>query len=663
MRWNASASFLNTMNTYSQPLIRAFISVLLVIIFLVGVGRADAVYQGLEEIEAKRLLDAEGSQTFANKQEKPVGKATGNESGKAAPQKNGISEKKEDGTPGKATPTVSLKEKEQWVETTLANVLASAFRIEPVEYSIWVQVEAASLLWETDRERAHEELKSAWARLRELMGEKNSSSRPAFGNKMSEAERARLKQAILRKIAKLNPELVKEWTGDAATGEGKTKPAAISDVEGGTAIIAIAVEQIQREPEKAMTLAEMGLSSGAVYAAATFLTQLWYRDKQLAEQLALVYLDKLPVGPTSNLFLVTRLYSFLSPQMSERYFQALATRLRLAMRPDLSLGDCRDLLTAANKGVTQSLSYPAWQEEFVRLASEAEKLLASRPPVTVPSKMISMSGGSAASPGDTAEIEHSSQKLDAVRDQKLKDAEYRRLAIEAAEKADLQLAERLLGRISDESLRRQTSIGVYGPLVKKSLQEKDWAQARSLALKVADPMGLSLIVDHAAKAMLSAKQDKQLVRNFYADALANLDRETPSLYVAKGVITIAKARLGDEPEDSFSAANLAVSVLNKSDIADPYTGKTGLAKGLASWIEQPNLILREDDYFDVTETLGPLFKDLSRRDLSRSQDLAAAFLHPGLKSLAQLGIAKGIQEDLKKTKSLTGKPAPTPKEK
>ena len=561
-----------------------------------------------------------------------------------------------------AVPATSREEKEQIFQSTLDGVLSSAFQIEPVEYGIIVQIEGAALLWDKDRVRTNEVLANAWSRLQELMADKGNSRLPKFGEKLSDADRARLRQSILRRIAKLNPDLIKDWTG--ANGEN-AKPVFASGEEGGTAIVALAVEELQHDPEKAMKLAAQGLSYEALYPASTFLTQLWYKDKQLAEKQALVYLEKLPVGSTVNLFLVTKLHFFLSPPMREKYFEMLAIRLRAAFRPDLDRAGYLNLLDAARKGISQATTHPVWRDEYLRLTAEIEAAMASRSvnSAAPPSKTVSMSGMSAATPGDTAEIEHSSEKLEAIRNQKIKDAENKRLAIEAAEKADVVLAERLLAKISDEAVRRQTTIGVYGPLVRKSLEEKDWSQARNYALKVTDPLGLSLIVDTVAKAMLGAKQDKQVVRSFYADALANLDRETASLYVAKAAITIAKSRLADEPEDGFFAANLAVSVLNKSDLSEPYSSKTGVAKGLATWVNQTNLILREDDYSEVTETLAPLFRDLSERDLQQTQSLASALTHQGLRSLAQLGLAKGIQDDLQKAKSSAGKPKPSAHEK
>jgi hypothetical protein len=632
--------------------------VIVVVLFFIALtisGQStEAIKSQSPEVHHKKSPVPATSDGKQASQESAQAKSPRNNSGKSDTRKKTkeSKSKQDEASESNVAPAISLKEKEQLSESILAGVLSSAFLIEPVEYSIIAQVEGASLLWEKDRERANEELIRAWTRLRELLVEKKGSSSTESAVRKSEIERSRLRQAILRRIAKLSPDLIRDLT-EAGASNDKTKSAIASEADVGTAIVAIAVEEIKNDPKLAMRLAEQGLSYGAVYPASTFLTHLWFQDKQLAEKQALVYLNTLPLESVSNLWLVTKIYSFLAPPMRERYFESLAVRLRLGLRPDLNVGEYRDLLSAARKGAMQAASYPAWNEEFARLVNEVEALMASRSissPVSPPARAISMSGMSPATPGDTAEIEHSAQKLDTFRNQKIKDSEYQRLAIEAAEKADATLAERLLSKISDENARRQTSIHVYGPLVNKSLGEKDWQQAKSYALKVTDPLGLSLIVDSVAKAMLSAKQDKQMVKSFYEAALLNLDRETPSLYVAKGIITLAKSRLPEEPEGGFTTTSLAVSVLNRSDISEPYSSRSGVTKGLDPWVTQTNLILGVDDYFDVTETIGPLFKDLSRHNFARAQELSLSFSHPGLRSLAQLGIIRGIQEEIKEVK-------------
>src|SRR6185295_11711223 len=79
--------------------------------------------------------------------------------------------------PTKLTPEEILAEterKKQLSTSLLEGVLAGAHRITPVEYSLLVQVEAATLLWDSDRDRAHAVLKKAWDGIRALLEEKKS---------------------------------------------------------------------------------------------------------------------------------------------------------------------------------------------------------------------------------------------------------------------------------------------------------------------------------------------------------------------------------------------------------------------------------------------------------------------------------------------------------
>ena len=553
-----------------------------------------------------------------------------------------------------AVPTISREEKEQILKSTVANVAGTAFQVEPVEYSILVQVEVAALLWDKEREAASVELTNACSRLREIMVERKDA---APLTKMSSSEKRRLRMSILRKIAKLNPDLIRDLMVDPATEKDKSRPEIVPEAtEEGAAIMAIAVEEIERDPQLAIQLAEQSLSHGVTGAIHIFLTHLSMRDRQLAETQAEVFLTKLRQSSLSPIVMVN-IRNFLSPARMEYYLESLAIRLRRDLRPGLSRKEYSELVTASKIGVQHSATYQAWAGEFVRLVAEFEALMAAQsiPPAQATNKTISMSGATAATPENTAEIKSTAEKLDAVANQRIKDAEFQKLAVEAAEKADDVLAERLLAKISDEQLRRQTSIRVYGPLIRKALSEKDWPQARNYALSVTDPMGLSLMADTVAKAMLSAKQDKQIVKSFYQSVLSNLDREAPSFYVSKGIIAIAKSRLADDAEGGFAAANLAVSVLNKADVSQPFSNRFDLAKSLSPWVTQTNYMLGVDDYFDVTETLAPLFRDLCKRDIQRTQSLASALTHQGLRSLAQLGFAKGIQEDLQKAKSSAGK--------
>ncbi|MCI0391214.1 MAG: hypothetical protein MOB07_20940 [Acidobacteria bacterium] len=544
---------------------------------------------------------------------------------------------------------MSTQEKEQIFQSIVANVSESAFQIEPVEYGILAQVEVAALLWERERERASGELSRACVRLRELFAERKGPGAAQMNAKTSEAEKRRFRMTILRKIARLNPDLVRDLMVDAAADANKVRPAVVSEAtDEGTAIMAVAMEEMQRDPKFAAQLAQQSLSYGVTGAISTYLFFLSRQDKQQAEQEAVIFLTRLRDSSISPIFMRS-LRVFVAQPMIDYYLESLAIRIRRGLRPDLNPMEYRELITAAKGGLQDAASNPRWRDEFARLAGEFEALMKSRSlPVSNPrAKTISMAGMSPASPGDTKEISEAALRAEAVISPRNRDLEYQKLAIEAAGKADDRLAEKLLFKINDEELRRKTSISVYSPLVRKALSENEWFQAKTYALKVTDPLGQSLMADSVARAMSKARQDKQAVKAVYDAALTNLNLESPSLVVAKGIIFLAKSLMAAEPENGFAAANMAVSVLNRTDVSQPFSKKSGVTNGLDPWVMQSNPMLGVDDYFDVTETVGPLFKEMSKRDVVQSQAVASGFSHRGLGFLAQLGIAREMLDEIK----------------
>ncbi|MGE0128476.1 MAG: hypothetical protein AB7U82_10385 [Blastocatellales bacterium] len=456
---------------------------------------------------------------------------------------------------------------------------------------------------------------------------------------------------ILRRIARLNPDLIRDLMIETTTDDQATPAVVPRATDEGTAIMAVALEEMMRDPKLATKLAQQSLSFGATGAIRIFLLYLSRQDRQLAESQAAMFLAKFRDSSVSPVFMRS-LRIFVSPPMLDHYFESLAIRLRRGFRPDLNPMEYRELIAATRGGLQDAASNPRWRDEFARIATELEALMARRPlPAANPTtKKISMAGMSPASPGDTREISESAARVEAVVSPMNKDLEYQKLAIEAAGKADAGLAEKLLSKIVDKELRRRASVSVYGPLVRKALSENDWFQASTYALRVSDPLGQSLMAGSVARAMLKARQDKEAVKAIYDAALANLNRESPSLIVAKGIISLAQSLMSVEQENGFAAAGMAVSVLNRTDVSQPFSKKSGVTSGLDPWVLQTNPMLGVDDYFDVTETIGPLFKEMSRNDVIRTQAVALGLSHIGLRSLAHLGIAKEMSNQIKEAK-------------
>ncbi|MCI0662271.1 MAG: hypothetical protein L0220_14470, partial [Acidobacteria bacterium] len=231
---------------------------------------------------------------------------------------------------------MSTQEKEQIFQSIVANVSESAFQIEPVEYGILAQVEVAALLWERERERASGELSRACVRLRELFAERKGPGAAQMNAKTSEAEKRRFRMTILRKIARLNPDLVRDLMVDAAADANKVRPAVVSEAtDEGTAIMAVAMEEMQRDPKFAAQLAQQSLSYGVTGAISTYLFFLSRQDKQQAEQEAVIFLTRLRDSSISPIFMRS-LRVFVAQPMIDYYLESLAIRIRRGLRPDLN---------------------------------------------------------------------------------------------------------------------------------------------------------------------------------------------------------------------------------------------------------------------------------------------------------------------------------------
>jgi tetrahydromethanopterin S-methyltransferase subunit F len=546
----------------------------------------------------------------------------------------------------------SAQEKEQFLRSAVEDILIGADRVNSVEHSILVQVEAATLLWEFDRDRANSVLGGAVEKFRGLL-EKESDAKPPD---TSAAEKERVRASILRKVARLNPNLLKELIVDKADGE-KNRPAIVTNwTEEARAILAVADEEIDRNPAFAAKLALKSLSFGTV-SLPSFLRKLARRDRPLAEQQAMILLSQLRDSSVSPLYLLGFanfvFFDDKGPaQLRDYYFESVAIRIRRGVRPDVDARDVEDLINAARAAGQQAKGYPRWQAEFAQIVSDFESLLAARslPVPGFPSpRAVEMP--KAATEGDTRDIAEAAERVENIRDWKVRDKEYKKLAVSAANKADVKLAEKLVSKIEDEDARRKASIDIYSPFVRRALAESDWAAARMYALKVADPLGRSLVVDWVAQKMTGAKQDKELVKELYDAALAQLRHDSPTRDVALGFLALGRSIFAMDRERSLDAMRWAVYVLNKAGDARPSSGSPELAGELGTWVRQGSM-LRPEETLDMTEVIGPAFHEMGKRDFNEALGLASGLSDQGLSLMARVGVVRTLVEEVRNSKKL-----------
>lgn len=563
--------------------------------------------------------------------------------------------------PGIAEPidervAAAKQQKKELAMSLLEGVLASAHRITPVEYSLLTQVEAASLLSQFDKDRSLVVLKNAWDALRALMEDQRSN------DDHPSRKLQRLRFAVLRKIARLDPDLLKQFTtSSTSTGSnstGNSQPVTISGKwsDEARAIMSVAEEQIDSNPTLAAKLAQQSLSFGLVDWV-PFLRRLSGWDSVKAEQLAAVLMNQFASSSVSPIELL-HLDRFAlgpdrSPQLREQFFRALAFRFTQDLRPDISNEALRIGLQTAQSALGMAAA-TRWQAKFQEIISQYELLLRSRSviPSEAPRRVaVDTSMMRPASQGDTTEIEQSAQGVQRISDPNARDKEYQRLASAAASNEDMRLAEDLMSKIESDEIRQDTTLGVYGPLIRKELSEADWSKAQTDALKITSPLGRTLVLNIVAQMILRSGKGKEDVNQVYDTTLSKLRRDGSTENVAKGFLILAKSLATIDQDRSLEAINSAIFVLNNLAKGGELLADSEVGGALASWVSLPVRTIRYDEALDLTEMIGPVFKALAEHDAANAESVAAGLTHLGLSSLAQLSIAGELLKELRNSNS------------
>jgi hypothetical protein len=551
------------------------------------------------------------------------------------------------------TASNSSEERKQLALSLLEGVIGGTEQLRPVEYSIMTQVEAAAALWPIDKARAVSLLKKSWAALRELEPADSGSKETV---RVEEAKRRRLWFFVLRKTARLSPELLEELL--AETSQNKDRKSQESAAT--RAIMSVAWDQMESGPTLAARTAERSLSHELFNNWTNFLSDLSQRDAGEAERLARVVIDRMRDGPFVSASLLNFRSFVLQPNRSsnlQRYFlEALAVRLRRDLRPDTPLRDLEyDLITARDMRQWSARFSPEWSAEFEEFASAFETMFRVRSinqPSPAPVRQIDSSMLRSPEPAFTHEITDALSKLEKVKDAQTRDKEYERLVIKSALSANVIQAEQILSKISDEQARREATTKVYTPLLRAALKEADFTLAQTYALKISDPLGRTLALDQIGRAMAQSKESRSLVLQIYDVALARLRGEGSTEEVAKACLALAKSLHGIDPARGLDATNAAVSVLNDLSKKGVTLGDSK-PRSASMWVALPHIGLKEDEVLDLMEMTGAVFYQLAKHEVTTALSVASGFAHPGLRSLAVVAICKPLLAESAKSSDTT----------
>jgi len=521
-------------------------------------------------------------------------------------------------------------------------VQLGADRIKSAEYRILAQVEAATLLWQIDRERAFAILKTASEKMREL---KEKDPDPSISSKQR-----RLRLLAFLKIARLKPDLVKDLALNNLNANKPGQAPSGDWTEEARAMITIADEQIVKDPARAVQLAKQAFDFGQVDWAG-FLRKLSARDSGLSEQLAMTLINRLRSSSLSPIVLLNLSVFVLTPacsgQLKDYFFESLAIRLRRVVNSTVPPIEIYHGLVASEQATKMSANYPQWQAEFERMNSALQELMKARAvpdPRAGNNNVIPISAMDEIKAGDTQEIVEGLSRVGRINDSKARDARYQEAATNASLSSNLTLAEEIMSKIEDEDIRCETNMKVYSPFARKAITESDWAGARDYASKIVDPLGRTLVLDRIARGMFQSNKDKHSVMETYGFAAYRLRQESFKENVAKAFLILAKSLYTIDPDESLGALDWAVHILNKLSRNGELLDDFKVGDAVALWVKLPTFSLH-DEVLDLTELIGPLFAEIAQRDADTAQSIANGFSDQGLYSFAQLGVVKGLLEN------------------
>lgn len=542
---------------------------------------------------------------------------------------------------GRNMEEASSRESKELAMSLLEGVLLGTDRITPVEYNVLTLVEAATLLWQIDQDRALAMLKNACETMRDL--------REKDPDKGINSKQRRLRFLAFLKIARLKPELVKDLALNKSN-DAKSPQAMSGDwSEEARAVMTIADEQIEKNPTLAAQLVQQTFSLGQVDWA-LFLRKLSARDSALSEQVAMTVIDRLSSSSITPIYLLNLRRFVLTPerstQLKQRFFESLASRLRRNISPAVPSDEVNIGLVTAQDALGLTADYPRWQAEFEGIISGSQELLKARSASAADarnSKVIPIPMMDEIKQADTQEIVEAVPRVERIKESKARDSKYQEMATKAASSSDLRLAQEIISKIEDEAIRRDANLSVYSPFVRKAINESDWTGAREYASKIVDPLGRTLVLDQIAQGMSRSNKDKQFVKDVYDLAAYRLRRESPTEDVAKSFLILAKSLSTVDPEESLYAASWAVYILNRLTRNGELLGDVKVGDAVAWWVSLPTF-RRHDEVLDLTEMIGPFFREMAKRDPVTAQTVAHGFADQGLYSIAQLGIVRALLE-------------------
>jgi hypothetical protein len=526
-------------------------------------------------------------------------------------------------------------------------------------FAVRAQAEAASLLWPRDPERAREIYRRAFALLlpnaTTKSSERNESARQSSRSRMTADDKQHLRAELLNQIVSRDPELADDLArtlADAALAAKEkcapdslggtcnenrraaalspaslTAPITQADIEQRDLLISVALQVVEREPQRAMSLGQLSLASGISENFFRLLMLMRAVDPALADLLFSSALARLEQTPTAQLAEIHALGAYLVA-VAHSPARQIVSKAEVAKFINFALYQISQR--------TNAIALPqALQPDQAALVYFLKRQLADLTTQYLPERRSEWlqrlnairDDGSHEPAFDLTAAPTKAEARDAA-DEIERDRLYARAALAALSRTAPIEAQTIATKITDVETRDR----VLAQIAQHYIWGKHFEEAATVARCISDEATRIESLVTASNAALAAK-DRQSASELLNEAANYTARET-AVARARALFKIASSFSAFDPQRGFEVAQTAIKAANEilttAETRAPDESSSA-AKNTAP--PQPDEAFGADSERTLTQ--------LARIDFIRALWLAQQFSRKETAVVAQLAVCRG----------------------
>ncbi|HWP43264.1 MAG TPA: hypothetical protein VNO14_08530 [Blastocatellia bacterium] len=542
-----------------------------------------------------------------------------------------------------------LAQKDGRIVPLLMQIADQARLSDDLSFAIEAQSEAAALLWPYDRERSRAIFRRAFVSLAPPSfkpdddSEIGSSGAAGSGSVTAEVRR-QLRADLLNRIASLDAELAEEFARMLVASVDPLKragAAAMSEqVERRELLISLALQVVEREPYRAMTLGQLSLSLGISPELARLLLHMRGVDRTLADLLfssAVARLEKAQAIELADLHtLGSYLVSTMGPAGKENAPAPMIVKFlnlaynRIMYRP----------VTSVERAVSPEEKTAQLEESAAVyfIGRQLTDLFARYLPGRLPylqQRIAELSGAGSFDAEIDLSFAEATLPSDTAREARLatdegeRDALYARAALGWLERGEILEAQAAASKIADAAMRDR----VLAQIARRQTSEGRIEDAVAVAQRIENGAARVGVLVKLADAAL-ASEDRARAAELLNEAEKEAMRADPSLAQAKALLTVAASFSSFDVLRAFEVMQSAVKAINGIFPAEE------TPQGRAAYIgwKRAEPALNELYRLDFRGTLSAL----ARADFDRALLLAQQLTIKEASLIAQLAVCRGV---------------------